>query len=132
MALQDELITIVRSFFQAFDDKDLEKIKELCIPSTQMIHHNGVVTNTEQMCTIIKNTKSWWPRNRKTWHFEVSSDGDLAVVGLKNQVTFSLPKKMVEELYRETWIFQKIDQEWKPVRIHYCLATEDEHSEDVA
>jgi len=132
MKTKDTLIQIVRNFFKAFDEKDFKKIKKICIPKTQMIHHNGVTTNTEEMCKVIEDTINWWPRKRKIWDFDFFSSDNLSVLGLKNQVTFSLPKnKIIEELYRETWIFNKINKVWKPVRIHYSSITQQKHSEEV-
>ena len=40
-----EVVTVLQEFYEAFDGRDLEKIHELFIPTTKIIHHNGVTTN---------------------------------------------------------------------------------------
>ena len=125
-------VSVVQDFFKAFDEKDLKKIDSLLIPSTKIIHHNGATTNTAEMNKIIQETKDWWPRTRKLSNFEFTSNSNLSILGLKNEVTFSLPdNKKVYEPYNETWIFEKIDNSWKPIRIHYSKVTVEKHSEDV-
>lgn len=127
-----EVVTFVKDFFKAFDDKDLKKINSLLIPSTEITHHNGATTNTAEMLKIIEETKDWWPRTRKLSSFEFISNSNLSIVGLLNEVIFSLPgNKKVIEPYNETWIFEKIDNSWKPIRIHYSKVTVEKHSEDV-
>jgi len=125
-------VSVVQEFFKAFDEKDVKKIDSLLIPSTKIIHHNGATTNTAEMNKIIKETKDWWPRTRKLSNFEFTSNANLSVLGLKNEVTFYLPNnKTVYEPYNETWIFEKIGNSWKPIRIHYSKITVEKHSEDV-
>ena len=132
MTIKYQLIDIVKDFFKAFDEKDLKRINNLCVPTTKIIHHNGVTTNTKEMCEIIKTTKNWWPRIRRMSDFEYFYNKNLAVLGFKNQVIFSLPKnKKVKEMYRETWIFKKNRQIWKPIRIHYSSILQCKHSEEV-
>ncbi len=123
---------IVKDFFKAFDERDTLKMKSLLLPATIIVHHNGAVTNTHQMMQVIKKTKNWWPRVRTLSDFEYMHDSDLAVLSLLNKVSFSLPgNKTVEEPYRETWIFKKIENVWKPVRIHYSKIIVEKHSEEV-
>lgn len=125
-------VTIVQAFFKAFDEKDLKMIDSLLIPSMKIIHHNGATTNTEEIIKIIEETKDWWPRTRKLSNFEFTSDGRLSILGLKNEVTFSLPdNKKVYEPYNETWIFEKLDNKWRAIRCHYSKITVDKHSEEV-
>lgn len=125
-------VTVVKDFFKAFDEKDLKKIDDLLIPSTKIIHHNGATTNTAEMIKIIEETKDWWPRTRKLSNYEFTSNSNLSILGLMNEVTFLLPdNKKVYEPYNETWIFGKIDSSWKPIRIHYSKVTVEKHSEDV-
>lgn len=127
-----QVVAIVKDFFKAFDEKDLKKIDALLIPSTQIIHHNGTVTDTAEMIRIIEDTKDWWPRTRKLSDFEFVSGSNLYIAGFMNEVIFSLPdNKKVIEPYNETWIFEKIVESWKPVRIHYSKVTVEKHSEDV-
>lgn len=123
---------IVKDFFQAFDERDTLKMKSLLLPATVIVHHNGAITNTGEMMQVIKETKNWWPRVRKLSDFEYMHDSGLAVLSLLNKVSFSLPgNKIVEEPYRETWIFRKIENVWKPVRIHYSKIMVEKHSEEV-
>ncbi|MFT3678680.1 MAG: nuclear transport factor 2 family protein [Ferruginibacter sp.] len=125
-------VTVVQDFFRAFDEKDLKKIDSLFPPSMKIIHHNGATTNTTEMVQIINETKDWWPRTRRLSNYEFTSNGDLSILGLKNEVTFSLPSdKKVYEPYNETWIFEKMNDKWRPIRCHYSKITVDKHSEDV-
>ncbi|MDN3657028.1 nuclear transport factor 2 family protein [Ferruginibacter paludis] len=127
-----EVVTIVKEFFKSFDDRDLQKMNELLDPSMKIIHHNGATTNREEMIAIIKETKNWWPRTRKLSEIEFTGSPNMAVVGILNEVIFSLPNnKTVEERYRETWIFKKTGNQWKPVRCHYSKIMVDKHSEEV-
>jgi len=127
-----QVVRIVSDFFKAFDDRDLKEIDSLLIPATKIIHYNGVTTNTAEMNIIIKETKDWYPRTRKLSNYEFISDSNLAVVGLTNEVTFSLPEnKKVVEKYIETWTFNKIENVWKPIRITYVKVITDKHSEEV-
>jgi ketosteroid isomerase-like protein len=126
------MVTIVKDFFKSFDDRDLQKMNELLDPAMKIIHHNGATTNREEMIAIIKETKNWWPRTRKLSEVEFTGSPDMAVVGVLNEVIFSLPNnKTVEERYRETWIFKKTGNQWKPVRCHYSKIMVDKHSEEV-
>jgi ketosteroid isomerase-like protein len=98
----------------------------------KIIHHNGATTSREEMIVIIKETKNWWPRTRKLSEVEFIGSPNMAVVGILNEVIFSLPNnKTVEERYRETWIFKKTGNQWKPVRCHYSKIMVDKHSEEV-
>ena len=127
-----QVIAIVKDFFKTFDDRDLQKMNDILDPAMKIIHHNGATTNREEMIQIIKETKNWWPRTRKLSEVEFIGTPDMAVVGVLNEVTFSLPKnKTVEERYRETWIFKKVEKRWKPVRCHYSKIIVDKHSEEV-
>ena len=126
-----QIVKIVSEFFQAFDERDLQKIDSLLIPSTQIIHYNGITTNTAEMIKIIKETKDWYPRTRQLSNYKFFYGCDLAVIGLTNDVTFSLPKKKVIEKYIETWTFEKIKGDWKPVRSAYSKVIADKHSEEV-
>ena len=100
---------IVKDFFKAFDERDTLKMKSLLLPATIIVHHNGAVTNTNQMMQVIKETKNWWPRVRILSDFEYMHDSGLCVLSLLNKVSFSLPgNKTVDEPYRETWIFKKM------------------------
>lgn len=126
-----QIVKIITDFFRAFDDRDLQKIESLTIPSTQIIHNNGITTNTAEMVSIINEAGDWYPRTRHLSGYHFYFGCDLAVMGVTNEVIFSLPKKKVEEKYKETWTFQKINGEWKPVRIAYSKLTADKHSEEV-
>lgn len=69
----------------------------------KIIHHNGATTNTAEMIKVIAETKDWWPRTRTLSNYAFTSDGNLSILGLKNEVTFSLPNnKKVYEPYNET------------------------------
>lgn len=126
------VVTTVQEFFKAFDERDLGKMTNILDPAMKIIHHNGSTTNREEIITIIKETKNWWPRTRKLSDFECIGSADMAIVSLYNEVIFSLPKnKKVIEPYRETWIFEKIENRWKPVRCHYSKVTVSKHSEEV-
>ena len=125
-------VSVVREFFKAFDEKDLKTIDSLLNPSMKIIHHNGAITNTAEMIRVIEETKDWWPRTRRLSNYEFTSNGNLSIVSLKNEVTFSLPNnKKVYEPYNETWIFEKKDNKWRPIRCHYSKITVDKHSEEV-
>ena len=125
-------VAIVEAFFKAFDARDTHTIDSLLSPSTLIVHHNGATTNTAQMNKVIEETTNWWPRTRKLSDFVFRSDAGLSVLALKNEVTFELPDhKIVYEPYLETWIFERKDRVWKPVRIHYSKITVDKHSEEV-
>jgi ketosteroid isomerase-like protein len=127
-----EAVAIVKDFFKSFDERDLQKMNDILDTTMKIIHHNGATTNKEEMIQIIKETKNWWPRTRKLSDVEFIGTPDMAVVGILNEVIFSLPKdKTVEERYRETWIFKKIEKQWKPVRCHYSKIIVDKHSEEV-
>ena len=127
-----EVVSIVQDFFKSFDERDLQKMNDILDPTMKIIHHNGATTNREEMIQIIKETKNWWPRTRKLSEVEFMGTPDMAIVGVLNEVTFSLPKnKIVEERYRETWIFKKTGKQWKPVRCHYSKIIVDKHSEEV-
>ena len=125
-------VTQVREFFKAFDAKDVKKIDSLWGPSMKVIHHNGATTNTAEMIRVIEETKDWWPRTRKLSDFEFIANGNLSILGLKNEVTFSLPDgKKVYEPYIETWVFERSGNTWIPVRCHYSKITVEKHSEEV-
>ena len=127
-----QVFTLVDDFFKAFDERDLQKINSLLIPSTKIIHYDGVTTNTNEMIKIIAETKNWWPRTRKLSDVEFIGTTDMAVIGVLNEVVFSLPEnKKVTERYKETWIFKKIEKQWKPIRSHYSKIIVDKHSEEV-
>ena len=127
-----QVVSAVKDFFKSFDERDLQKMNDILDPAMKIIHHNGATTNREEMIQIIKETKNWWPRTRKLSEVEFMGNPDMAVVGVLNEVTFSLPKnKIVEERYRETWIFKKIEKQWKPVQCHYSKIIVDKHSEEV-
>ena len=126
------IVAGVKNFFKAFDERDLQKLKDIMSPEMKIIHHNGAITNREEMIAIIKETKNWWPRTRKLSDFECIGDADLAIVGVNNEVIFSLAEnKTVMEPYNETWIFKKTGNQWKAVRCHYSKVTVDKHSEEV-
>jgi hypothetical protein len=125
-------VSVVQGFFKAFDEKNLKKIDSLLTPSMKIIHHNGATTNTGEMIKVIEETKHWWPRTRTLSNYEFISNGNLSILGLKNEVTFSLPNNMkVYEPYNETWIFENLNNKWKAIRCHYSKITVDKHSEDV-
>ena len=127
-----QVVAIVKDFFKAFDERDLQKMNEILGPGIKIIHHNGATTNRDEMLTVIKETKNWWPRTRKLSDFEFIGSTDIAAVGVMNEVIFSLPKnKKIVELYKESWIFKKIETQWKPVRCHYSKVIVDKHSEEV-
>lgn len=123
---------IVRDFFQAFDDRNLDKMEQILTPASKIIHNNGVSTDTKEMIEVIKETKNWYPRKRKLSEFEFYADENFALVGVVNEVTFSLPEdKEVYEPYNETWIFKKINNKWHPIRIHYSKIVREKHTEEV-
>ncbi len=124
---------IVLDFFRAFDEKNTDKISKLCLHQTEIVHHNGVVTDTEEMNEIINDTKNWYPRERKISEFQTLIGNPYSIAYFKNEVIFKLPKnKTVEEKYRETWIFEKdFSGNLKPIRIHYSTITQKKHSEEV-
>lgn len=127
-----EVTTMVHDFFQAFDERDIEKMESILTPATKIIHTNGVTTNTREMMDIIKGTKNWYPRKRNLSRIEFEGDENFAIVGLLNEVTFSLTgNKEVYEPYNETWIFSKTGNKWHPVRIHYSKIVQEKHSEEV-
>lgn len=127
-----EVVMIVNDFFKTFDERDLQKMSDILGPAMKIVHHNGATTSREEMIEIIKETKNWWPRTRKLSEVEFIAIPDMAIVGVLNEVTFSLPKnKTVEERYRETWIFKKVEKQWKPVRCHYSKIIVDKHTEEV-
>ncbi len=127
-----QMVKLIRDFFQAFDERDLTRMEKLLLPASKIIHHNGVETNTKEMMEIISKTKNWYPRERSLTKFEYFGDSKIAIVGLLNEVTFTLSKnKKVYEPYNETWIFEKIGTSWYPIRIHYSKIIQDEHSEEV-
>jgi len=126
------VVTSVQEFFKAFDERDLHKMNDILDPRMKIIHYNGATTNREEMIDILKETKNWWPRTRKLSGFECIGSADLAIVGVYNEVIFSLPEnKKVIEPYKETWIFKKIANQWKPVRCHYSKVVVDKHTEEV-
>jgi len=124
---------IVSDFFIAFDEKNTVKISRICFPETEMVHHNGVVTNLKEMNQIINNTKNWYPRERRLSEFKTLIGNPFSIIGFKNFVNFKLPNnKIIEEKYIETWIFKKDAlNNWRPVRIHYSSVTQEKHSEEV-
>jgi len=127
-----QMVKLVHDFFQAFDDRDIKKMEELLTPTSKTIHHNGVETGTKEIMEIVSNTKNWYPRERSLTKFECFADSKIAIVGLLNEVTFSLPEdRKIYEAYNETWIFEKIENSWHPTRIHYSKIIQDEHSEEV-
>ncbi len=127
-----EVVMIVNDFFKTFDERNLQKMSDILGPAMKIVHHNGATTSREEMIEIIKETKNWWPRTRKLSEVEFIAIPDMAIVGVLNEVTFSLPKnKTVEERYRETWIFKKVEKQWKPVRCHYSKIIVDKHTEEV-
>ncbi|MEK7633578.1 MAG: hypothetical protein AAB437_01925 [Patescibacteria group bacterium] len=133
MNVNNILEKIVFDFFIAFDEKNTVKISQLCLPETEIVQHNGVITNLSEMNQIIKNTKNWYPRERKLSEFKTLIGNPYSVIYFKNYIIFKLPdNKIVEEKYRETWIFKKDSlNAWKPIRIHYCSITQEKHSEEV-
>ncbi len=120
---------IAIDFFEAFDDRDLEKLDEILDVKTQIIHHNGVVTGKEEMIDIVKNAQNWVPRERTLRDFTFHSNASLAVVGFINEVTFLIPNRDQTFRYNETWILEKKGNEWYPLRAHYSLVTAEQHSE---
>lgn len=124
---------IVTNFFIAFDEKNTDKLSQICLPEVEIVHHNGVITNLEEMNQIIKDTKNWYPRERKLSEFKTLLGNPYSIAYFKNFVKFKLPEnKIIEEKYRETWIFKKESFNiWKPIRIHYCSITQQKHSEEV-
>lgn len=127
-----EVTNLVRDFFQAFDDRDLEKMEQILTPTSIIIHNNGVTTDTKEMMGVIKETKNWYPRKRNLSEFEFDANDNFAIVGVLNEVVFSLPEnKEVYEPYNETWIFKKIKNKWHPIRIHYSKIVREKHTEEV-
>jgi|GEM_PF-5152384 len=63
IAEQDSAIVakLVHELFNAFDARDLEKMQRLLNPSSKIIHHNGVATNTQEMMEVIQDTNNWYP-----------------------------------------------------------------------
>lgn len=132
MDVEKTLEIIVSDFFKAFDEKNTDKISQICLPEIEMVHNNGVVTGLEEMNKIINETKNWYPRERKLSEFKTLIGDPFSVICFKNCVNFKLPDKIVEEKYRETWIFKKDSlNTWKPIRIHYSRITQERHSEEV-
>jgi hypothetical protein len=127
-----EVTNLVSDFFQAFDERDLEKMEQILTPTSKIIHNNGVTTDTKEMMKVINETKNWYPRKRNLSEFEFDADENFAIVGVLNEVTFSLPEnKEVYEPYNETWIFKKVDNKWHPIRIHYSKIVREKHTEEV-
>lgn len=123
---------IVEDFFKAFDELDTAKIASLLLPATEIVHHNGVVTNTAQLIRVMNEAQHWWPRVRKLSEIGYLQSSGLSVVNCLNEVTFTLPdNKIVYEPYRETWILKKVENERKPIRIHYSKIIAEKHSEEV-
>jgi len=131
MDLNNILEKIVYNFFIAFDEKNTDKISQICLLETEIVHHNGVVTNLAEMNQIINDTKNWYPRERKLSEFKVLIGNPFSIVYFKNYIKFILPDKFVEESYQETWIFKEISNIWKPIRIHYSIITQQKHSEEI-
>jgi hypothetical protein len=125
-------VLMVTNFFKAFDDKDVKKIALLLPAKMKIVHHNGAETNTGEMIKVIEGTKNWWPRTRNLSNYEFISDGNISILGLTNEVTFSLPdNQKVYEPYKETWIFETMDGTLSPIRCHYSKVTVEKHSEEV-
>lgn len=124
---------IVSDFFIAFDEKNTDKLSQICLPDVEIVHHNGVVTTITEMNQIIKDTKSWYPRERKLSEFKTLIGNPYSIIYFKNYILFKLPNnKIIEEKYRETWVLKKdLIKTWKPIRIHYCSITQEKHSEEV-
>ena len=81
-----QVVGIVKDFFKAFDERDLQKMNEILGPGIKIIHHNGATTNRDEMLTVIKETKNWWPRTRKLSDFEFIGSAGIALVGVMNEV----------------------------------------------
>ena len=92
-----------------------------------------MVTGITEMIAIINSTQNWYPRERELSEFTFLHGNPYSVVGFKNVVVFRLPSgKIVEEKYRENWIFKIYPTNIrKPIRIHYSSITEETHSEEV-
>lgn len=125
-------VRIVEDFFKAFDELDTVKIASLLLPTTEIVHHNGVITNNAQLIQVMNEAENWWPRVRKLSGIGYLQSSGLAVVTCLNEVTITLPdNKFVYEPYRETWILKKVENGWKPIRIHYSKIIAEKHSEEV-
>jgi len=133
MDISKILENIATDFFVAFDEKNTNRISQICSHEIEIVHNNGVVTNLKEMNQIIDDTKNWYPRERKLSEFKTLIGNPFCILWLKNCVNFKLPNnRVVEEKYRETWIFKKDSLNvWKPIRIHYSSITQEKHSEEV-
>ncbi|EKD99591.1 MAG: hypothetical protein ACD_22C00226G0003 [uncultured bacterium] len=133
MDITKTLEETVADFFKAFDERDTARISQICSLETVFVHNNGVVTNLSEMVKIIDNTQNWYPRKRELSEFTALLGNPYSIIGLKNIVVFKLPnEKVVEEKYRETWIFKvSSSNDWKPIRVHYSSITQEKHSEEV-
>jgi ketosteroid isomerase-like protein len=125
-----EVVKTVIDFFDAFDNRDLKTLDAILLPTSKIVHFNGVTTNKDEMMKIIRETKTWLPRKRRLSNYEFISDCNLAVVGFTNEVSFTSEQSETSEAkYTETWTFQKIGTSWKPIRITYSKVIADKHSE---
>ncbi len=124
-----KVVKIVYDFFQAFDNRHSASLKEILQPGSIIIHHDGVKTDINELISIINSAQGWTPREREFKDFEFFGNSSLSVLGFINEVTFLAPSGNQTFRYNESWIFEKQDGSWFPLRVHYSLITSDVHIE---
>ena len=123
--------TLIQDFFDAFDSRDYAAIEETFVPDAALVHHDGVITSLAEMLEIIRAAKEWPPRERELAGFQTRWIDRVAIVGLRNRVTFKpLNRPSTTATYNETWILQRTESGLKAVRVHYSRVTAQRHSED--
>ena len=56
------MVKLVHDFFDAFDQRDTDKINQLLLSRSVIIHHDGVETSRDQLLEIMTKAKNWTSR----------------------------------------------------------------------
>lgn len=120
-----EAVAAVQGFFDAFDARDLTKLDSILAPSSKIFHYDGSTTNRGEMIQLVQEASEWWPRKRNLTDFEFTTDGKISILGLKNDVDFTMTNgKTMSRIFLETWILEKYNNVWKPIRCHYTIVSD--------
>jgi len=119
----------VRNFFQAFDNRDIPRVRAAFIPTATIVHDDGVEQTVPQLIESVSSANHWYPRTRVI-NCDVKQSGKTVVAGCLNRVTFRRPDGEQKTIaYNETWILRRTETGLKALRTHYSRIRKSAHSE---
>jgi ketosteroid isomerase-like protein len=119
----------IEHFFTAFDARDFEAIEHSFAPGAKIVHDNGASTTALDLKRMLQSAKQWPARKRELSNFEIVWEGNVAVVGYLNHVTFE-EKNGGESVFNETSVLVWTPQGFRTLRAHYSRVAPEVHLDD--